>query len=315
MIDATPRELPQQRQGGRTGFPLLGWKGILFGLPFAGMGAFLALVTARPGRDAPAGLVKAFGAMFFVAGAALILGGVRYYWREWRRAERLARHRSEPWRADYAWDPRGIAGDVGRSAGSAFLSSTVAATFLAPFNYIAFVDPRLQVSGIWAMRSIVAVLDLAVAASFGRSAYLLARRLEYGRTFLHFGRFPFLLGETVDVRLAPPRHARGLQELEVTLRCIEERIQETRYDRESTTYVARRQMWADIRTVQAAQLAGAGLMLSFDLPREPGLGSDLSATPPRYWELSVKAAAPGVDFASTFLVPVYAHPGSVQLPA
>ncbi len=321
MIDATPRELPQDQQpGGRTGLPLLGWKAILFGLPFAGMGAFLALVIAplpRPGWKAPIDVVQAIGAFFFVVGAWLVLGGVRTYWRRWRRAERLARHRSEPWRADYAWDPRGIAGDPGRRAGSAFLSSAGLAAFLALFNYIAFVhlDPRRDGTGIWFMRTVVAVFDLVVAASFGYSAYLLARRLEYGRTFLHFGRFPFLLGETADLRLVPPRHARRLGELEVTLRCVEERIQATRHGGRTTLSVARWQMWAEARKVAPAGLAGSGLQLSFDLPGDPGLGTDLSATPPRYWELSVKGEAPGVDFASTFLVPVYAHPGSVQLSA
>jgi hypothetical protein len=318
VIDATPRALPPAQQtGARTGFPLLGWKAILFGLPFAGMGALLVLVIAqraRPGRDAPAGLTQAVGAFFFVVGAWLALGGVRTYRRRWRRAERLARHRSEPWRADHAWDPRGIAGDPGRRAGSAFLGSAGMAAFLALFTYIAFVnlDPRRDGNGVWFMRSVVAVFDLGVAASFGYSAYLLVRRLEYGRTFLHFGRFPFLLGETADLWLAPPRHPGRLGELEVTLRCVEERIQEVRRGTRTTLSVARWQMWADARKVDAAGLAGSGLQLSFDLPRDPGLGTDLSATPPRYWELSVKGEAPGVDFASTFLVPVYAHPGSAQ---
>jgi len=191
------------------------------------------------------------------------------------------------------------------------------AAFLALFTYIAFVnlDPRRDGNGVWFMRSVVAVFDLGVAASFGYSAYLLVRRLEYGRTFLHFGRFPFLLGETADLRLSPPRHARRLAELEVTLRCVEERLQKVRHPGETTLYVARWQMWADARRVDAAGLAGRGLQLSFVLPRDPGLGTDLSATPPRYWELSVKGEVPGVDFASTFLVPVYAHPGSVQLSA
>jgi hypothetical protein len=325
VIDATPRELPQDRQGGRTGFPLLGWKAILFGLPFAGVGAFVALVVApmpRPGWEAPTNTVRAIGALFFAVGAWLVFSGARTFWRRWQRAGRLARYRSEPWRADHVWDPRGVAGDPGQKAGSAFLGSAGMAAVLALFTYILFVniDPQQKGNdawfkfGAWFSRTFLVLFDLAVAASFGYSVYLLVRRLKYGRTFLHFGRVPFLLGETADLRLAPPRRARSLGELEVTLRCVEERIQEVRHPGETTLYVARWQMWADARRVAAGQLAGSGLQLSFDLPRDPALGTDLSATPPRYWELSVKGAAPGVDFASTFLVPVYAQPGSVQFP-
>ena len=35
-------------------------------------------------------------------------------------------------------------------------------------------------------------------------------------------------------------------------------------------------------------------------------GTALSERPPRYWELELTIATPGVDYAGTFLVPVYA---------
>ena len=35
-------------------------------------------------------------------------------------------------------------------------------------------------------------------------------------------------------------------------------------------------------------------------------GTSLVMRPPRYWELEVNAAMPGVDYRAVFLVPVYA---------
>jgi hypothetical protein len=319
VIDATPRKLPAADQAGRrTGIAFLGWKGLLFGLPFAGTGAFVALWVAprQHGRgDAPAGVVQGIGALFFVAGAWFVLGVLLSWWRGWRRGRRLARHRSDPWRADHAWDPRGVAGDLGRRAARAFLASAGMAAFLALFNAIAFLhlDPLRQGNGVWFMRSVVVLLDVAVCASFAWSFYLLLRRLKYGTTFLHFGRFPFLLGETADVRVAAPDRSRGVGELSATLRCVEERIERVKRGGRTTIYVARWQLWADERKVAAGALSAGGLSLSFGLPADPRLGTELSAPYPRYWELAVKGEAPGVDFASTFLVPVYAMPGSVPL--
>ncbi|HUL61185.1 MAG TPA: hypothetical protein VLU43_18040 [Anaeromyxobacteraceae bacterium] len=310
MIDPTPRPLPETWRRPRVEFPLPGWKGVLFGLPFVGVGALIALVLAprvRPGNEAPREWLAAIGAVFFAGGATFIVSALRPVWRARRRVRLLALHRAEPWRADFAWDRRGIGGDAGRQARGAFVAFAGMGTFLSVFAYLAFhLDPAREGRPVWILRGVVAFFGLALIFVLGQALRLLARRLEYGPGYLHFGRFPFLLGETADVRLASPRHARRLRELGVTLRCVEERIERSKRDGDTTISVVRWQLWADDRSVPATDLAGGGLALSFDLPADPRFGTDLSATPPRYWELSVAGEAPGMDWASTFLVPVYA---------
>ena len=46
--------------------------------------------------------------------------------------------------------------------------------------------------------------------------------------------------------------------------------------------------------------------IAFDLPDEPLWANRLGELPIRYWELAVDAEAPGVDFATSFVLPVYA---------
>ncbi len=59
--------------------------------------------------------------------------------------------------------------------------------------------------------------------------------------------------------------------------------------------------------------ARATLDLFFQLPAED-LGTALSASPPRYWELEVKAETAGVDYAATFLLPVYPKLAASAIP-
>ena len=50
----------------------------------------------------------------------------------------------------------------------------------------------------------------------------------------------------------------------------------------------------------------AEVPISFDLPADPELANRLGEAPVRYWELVVEAEEPGVDFATSFVLPVYA---------
>ena len=45
--------------------------------------------------------------------------------------------------------------------------------------------------------------------------------------------------------------------------------------------------------------------INFDIPDESEWVTELSGTPVRYWELVVESARPGIDFRTTFPLPVY----------
>ena len=312
MIDPTPQPLPQRWPAeGRTGTTIPGWKGLLVAVPFLATGVLIAALAARRHRPggAPPGVLAAFGALYVAAAVLVLERSVRSILRERRGARLRARADVEPWRTDFPWDRRGCVGDSGRAFRAALFALAGMAAFGAPFAYLAFgwLDPARNGRGAWVFRGSVVLFGVMATAIAASVAYLLARRLKYGAGFLRFGRFPFLIGETADLRLDPPRRARGLRRVEVTLRCVEERIQQEREGGVELRSVARWQLWADRRTMDA-DLGGTGLELSFALPSDPALATTLSAESPRYWELVAKAGAPGVDYTSSFLVPIYAPP-------
>ena len=141
-----------------------------------------------------------------------------------------------------------------------------------------------------------------------RSVRPLAQLVRYGSGGLRYGRFPFFLGETLDVSFERTGRMGELRELTATLRCVEERyeMRGRGEDRSPVVvgYEAHRET-KHVRVPAGAQKA-LGVGLSFALPGDapPTL---LGERPPVYWELEVRAEAPGVDYGAAFLVPVYAR--------
>lgn len=68
------------------------------------------------------------------------------------------------------------------------------------------------------------------------------------------------------------------------------------------------QLYHEPRTLSGRQVAPSGkLSQEWVLPGDPEFASALSQRPALFWELEVKADTPGVDYHSSFLLPVYAH--------
>ena len=181
------------------------------------------------------------------------------------------------------------------------------ALFLAPFNALAFFG-ELPWWGRLGFGTVSGVFDLLAAYVLYRFGRALVQLLRYGSGGLRYGRFPFFLGEDLDVTLRPPG-ALPDGPLRATLRCVLERYENrgTR-SRPSPTAVCY-ELYADekMATVPPGVAGRAlGVVLSFRLP-EDRPSTDLAEPPLTYWELEVRGEGPGVDYEVTFLVPVYSH--------
>jgi hypothetical protein len=128
----------------------------------------------------------------------------------WRRAQR-----GDPWMQDYAWDPRGTMDETRRNAWR----------YLNRFALCAAVFLLLDAGWVynpkgWAIALLV--LSIANATTVGWllwSLWLFIRSVRNGNMSLAFVRFPFFLGETLEVTL---RSAAPSPETRVTLRCLRE---------------------------------------------------------------------------------------------
>jgi len=260
------------------------------------LAAGLGYLPLPSSNEAPPHLITALGAICAAAGAFLPIAGVQSYLRH-RRLGRLRReHPDEPWLADYPWNREGDRQRPFREAMGSMIGLLVFALFLGPFNVLASMEPGFLVGAV------VYVADLVWLGGVVRWCYQRARSLKYGRAWVKYGSFPFFVGQTIRLRLGTHARLDSLQKIEVSLRFIRE---ESRDEGDGTTTVASR-CWLETLRFDPRDLRGATeLPVRFQLP-EGDYGTRLSEAEGRYWEVEMKGEAPGIDFAASFLVPVYA---------
>jgi hypothetical protein len=270
---------------------------MLLSLPFVAVGATVSVLGfgrfELEGAQAPHWVIGAFGLSFLAAGIILFANGVRGA----RAAARRRALRDAPvFERDFPWDPAGARDRAAARVAHAFLASAFLAVFLVPFNYWAY----LSGDGPWPVKIGIGLFDAILLVVAGNACHLLGRFLKYGHSRLGFPRFPFFLGDRLEVVFSPNRFAR----LRFTLRYVMERYETSGHGKSRSTSLACYELWKTERTLEPGVLEPE-VKVAFDLPDEPEWGNSLEGTPIRYWEMAVDAEVPGIDFATTFVLPVY----------
>jgi hypothetical protein len=305
-LHETPVRLKSHRT--RTGIAIGPAAGMALGGIFFLAGGFVILLSIGviPSPDdsfnAPRSIVGVCGVIFAAPGLYVILSSIRTLAHRSRATAALALDPFRPWKADHPWQPDGIADAPGTEIPYWAVGGLFLAIFTIPFFAIGWVGGDT----VFAIAS--GVMVLFVIGIFAKVAHLLLRLAKYGKSRLRWGRFPFFLGETLEVDFVNPRGFGRFERLALTLRCIEERFETRQTSDGSTTAVVPYEIYAETAEMTEGGEYNAGdgaLPLTFALPAEAP-PTRLSKHPPTYWELAVEAETAGVDFATRFLVPVYA---------
>jgi len=285
---------------------------MLFGLPFVAAGVAIVLMaggvldTPRQSIDMPRLVVCAFGLVFAGPGLWMIVHGIRGIRRRRRTARVAARSPDEPWTADYAWDASGARDDQGRRLVTYTMMLVFLITFAAPMNYIGWAS-----GSVCALLGFAGFLDIIVVVASAAIVKRLVHRARHRVARIAFRRFPFYLGERLEVDFVPGRRISGCENLTITLRFIREEYIRVRSGNGYRDEVAVMQVFAMTQSLghdPSAPAEAAGIPIAFHLP-EGDFVTRLAERPPAYWELAVQGARRGIDFDTVFLVPVYARFG------
>ena len=302
MPDTTERQIaidpPEKRTGG------LGM--LVFGLVFcaAGIGLLIALLRAIEASP-PASPTRSktylpigFCSIFILIGFMVALQGAWRVAAQLRLARRAAAHPGEPWYADYAWNAEGQREHPLRAIGGMLVAVLVVLLMMSPFHYwlIAGSAP----AGLWIL---VGIVDAVLLAALGYVGLRVLRKIRYGTSFIRYERFPFFLGEHLDVRVGAGRPIPAGVPIIATLRFVEERLRT--YG--NTPGVTFHQLWAEQKTLDSGSYEPRqGIRVEFLLPTS-GYATTMSALYPRFWQLWMHADMPGADYDESFFLPIYPH--------
>ena len=318
-LNSKMESMRQQMFGGGPGEPPIltnhptqsvtaidGWKSVLFGLPFLIPGIVVVASALRglPTRNhAPMWLAGLLGSFFVLAGAFLVIHGLRGVARRAAYNRQVAADPGQPWLADYPWQRQGIAFSAFNAMLSRLLQVAVWYAFLTPFFWIGWTQ-----HGLARVFLLGAVFFALIGIYWGMLwLRMVGNLLRYGNSFLAFDSFPYFLGSPLQARLRATKHFDVLEELTVTLRCVQEKYVTRGTGDNQRTEVVCYLLYEDMATFTREQLAGASssyLPISFRLPENQPV-TRLADTPPIYWEIEALGKAKGTKYQAYFLLPVY----------
>ncbi len=282
-----------------------GWKSALFGIPFMAAGGIPAIIMLNGGgntsRHAPVWIVAIIVGVFFLSGLFFFVHGIHGVIRKaaWKRA--AARMPNEPWLYDHHWRREGVA----YSAFDEMLKRLLAVLgwnlFLVPFAWVG-------ITHSWPFLAAAIVLGLFGLFLWYRWWTMLLDLLRYGNSYLSYEGFPYSLGGPLRAQLRVRHHVSILDELTLTLRCVQEKYVTTRdMNNRSQTQVVCYELYSEVETLDRARLASLAngtIPVEFRVPSNQPQ-TNLAATPPIYWEIEAKGTARGADYQAYFLVPIY----------
>jgi len=247
------------------------------------------------------GFQVVFAAAFCLVGYGLMFAAV-YGGRKVREAEQLKESRpEEPWLWDEDWvDGRITAGSRGKMIGS-LLFATLWNLISAPMIF--------AIPSEWAdgnrLILIGAIFPLIGAGLAAYAVYAILQWRKFGNTELELFSNPGVLGGYLEGRIHTNIRARDGGPYRLTLSCIRTETSGSGKNRSSTE----KTLWQDAAEVPANALLagphGASVPVRFAVPYDAGPQSDPDASAPIKWRLDVAAELPGVDYSTTFTVPMF----------
>ncbi|MGJ8637755.1 MAG: hypothetical protein ACSHYA_00040 [Opitutaceae bacterium] len=280
----------------------------LFGLPFIGIGIWIALIGLKvievdpKSVHAPYPLLTLIGAIFGMGGVMLWNMGFQHMLKLKRIAKQMQRHPNNPAMTDYIWNPNGYSPPRWKPIFSAWTGALLVSLFGVPLFWFAFGEEDSP----WFLKGMSVFMGLILIWVYSYALKVTWHAIKYGKSTLIFNQFPMPIASTIQVEIKMPMSLHRANGATLTLRQIEEfyettgsgknrrktLIQEAHYESTQELTPTDLAMWP--RTIKA----------KFQLP-ENAPTTKLHAARPRYWHVELVLDNPGLDLKQQYLLPIY----------
>jgi hypothetical protein len=289
---------------------------VLFMLPFAAVGVFTmgqGVRHAAGGEWGSAAFMGLFGLVFGLVGFGGILAALKARRAGTETDAVRARHPEAPW----MWRADWVAGKIEDGSHSTMIAAWAFAAF---WNLISLPAAFFGVRQALREESYGVLLVLIFpAVGLGLLVWAIRAAIRFRRfgvSRLELSTVPAPVGRALRGTVVATGALNAHPGLRVTLTCVR-RVTTGAGKSRSTN---ERVLWQEERHTQGRQTRSAeGMMTSipvaFDLPGDAEPSDDTNSRNQVVWRLSVSADVPGVDYASTFEVPVFRTTESVEAPS
>ena len=311
----------------------------LSGLAIVCMGLFAVIFGLNSILANPIGydpFAMGYGNIFLVviAGICIFGGGIFLcsvplgeYQAYQRRKKVLPGTRGATALLDYAWD---IAGYWPSRWGKVFkniIAGLWLTLFISMFNWWAFVvgggraknvlvDAILGPDGsAKIIKGIVLIFDGVILYGWVWQVLEVLRTLKFSKSGIAYTQFPYPLSMPVVIRWQPPSGIADICNGSFTLRCVEEWYEYKGSGKHRTSELIQEEIWSGTWKIDSHVMCQPGIPIEFRFePSAESRPSSLSTTihvsnRPDFivfWSFDVELDMAGLDFAETYLVPVYA---------
>lgn len=278
---------------------------VLFMLPFAGVGLFTGVLAVRAAL-AHDWMQAVFLGFFALAFGGVGFGGIIGALRGKRRLAAVQALRDTHADAPWLWRPDWAAGRVEDGTRT---TARFAWTFAIFWNLVSLPSAFFAVREALQKGNHAALLALLFPAiGIGLLVWAVRSTLRYRRygiSRLELATIPGVIGHSLagTVRISEPLRPEG--GFQVALVCLRRRTTGSGKNRSTSEST----LWQDDRRVQGG---GTSVTLAFAIPADALPSDDSNPSDRIVWRLQVEASVPGVDYSSSFEVPVFRTAASDQ---
>ncbi len=247
-------------------------------------------------------VILLLGCFLLLVSLIIFIKGIRS-WLNKRERIALAKQYRQPWFLDYPWDPKGIHDRTGKIWMRSLFAVIILSMIITPLNWYAFAQGTIQ----FGLLLIAAIFfDLIMLVALWSLCYYILYAAKYGSSYISFSKFPFFPGDKMKVSFSPNRFS----VLDCTMRFVKE-VLEKEYPSDDEKTIICYELYCEQRQIQTSPKF-TKVPISFDIPEtSPVWDNQLNGTKSiYYWELEIEAEQQGVDFSTSFLLPVYQKPAS-----